>query len=220
MLHPWTIQPDEAVRLQDQLRQRLTLVWDGRPVETVAGADVSYSGNQARASIVVLRFPELIPLSAASVVTPLAFPYIPGLLSFREGPAILAAWERLPLEPDLVFFDGQGIAHPRGFGLACHLGLWLEKPTIGVAKSRLSGRHAVVGALPGERSELVDENDPSKVIGVALRTRQNTKPVYVSPGHLIDVEHALAFTLACCRGYRLPEPARWAHRVAGGGILP
>jgi deoxyribonuclease V len=117
-------------------------------------------------------------------------------------------------------FDGQGIAHPRGLGIASHVGLWLEKPTIGVAKSRLYGFHTEVGARFGDWSELKDERDPALIIGAVLRTREKTNPLYISPGHRIDLEHAVTFVLACCRGYRLPEPTRWAHKVGAGDSLP
>ncbi len=212
-LHPWTLDPDEAIQLQTGLRERLVLAWDERPVSTVGGVDVGITGEQARAAIVVLRYPDLRPLAAVTADTSLRFPYIPGLLAFREGPAVLAAWERLPLRPDLLLFDGQGIAHPRGLGIAAHMGLWLETPTIGVAKSRLYGHHDEVGPRVGDRAALRDERDPSRVIGVVLRTREGANPIYVSPGHLMDVEQAASFVLACCRGYRLPEPTRWAHRA-------
>jgi deoxyribonuclease V len=212
-LHPWTLDPDEAIQLQAGLRERLVLAWDGRPVSTVGGVDVSLAGDLARAAIVVMRYPDLTLLTTVTADTPLLFPYIPGLLAFREGPAVLAAWERLPLRPDLLLFDGQGIAHPRGLGIAAHMGLWLETPTIGVAKSRLYGHHDEIGPRVGDRAALRDEHDPSRVIGVVLRTREGANPIYVSPGHLMDVEQAASFVLACCRGYRLPEPTRWAHRA-------
>lgn len=213
-LHPWTPDPDEAIRLQLHLRDHLVLAWDGRPVVTVAGVDVSYAGDQARAAIAVMSFPELEPLVAVSAEASSPFPYIPGLLAFREGPAVLAAWEKLPSKPDLLLFDGQGIAHPRGFGLASHLGLWLETPSIGVAKSRLYGFHAEVGQHRRKWSELCDEAEPGRILGSVLRTREKTRPLFISPGHLIDLEHAIAFVLACCRGFRLPEPSRWAHKVS------
>jgi deoxyribonuclease V len=146
------------------------------------------------------------------------FPYIPGLLAFREGPAVLTAWEILLNKPDLIMFDGQGIAHPRGIGIASHMGLWLERPTIGVAKSRLYGRHAEVGPKLSDRADLLDRAD--NIIGTVVRTRERTNPLYISPGHLIDVKHAAEFVLACNGGYRLPEPTRWAHKVAGGEKLP
>lgn len=219
-LHSWELAPAEAVRVQAQLRERLKLTWDEPAITTVGGVDIGLQGENARAAIVVLRYPELTPLTSAIAEVPLVFPYIPGLLAFREGPAILAAWERLPLQPDLVMFDGQGIAHPRGLGIASQLGLWLERPTIGVAKSRLYGRHAEPGPRRGDQTPLYDENEPSRSIGAVVRTRERSHPLYISPGHLIDVPHAVAFVLACCTGYRLPEPTRWAHRVAGGATLP
>lgn len=219
-LHPWTLDPEEASRLQVRLRERLVLAWDGRPVKTVGGVDVDLEGDLARAAIVVLRYPDLTPLAAVTADVPLVFPYIPGLLAFREGPAVLAAWEKLPLRPDLLMFDGQGIAHPRGFGIAAHIGLWLETPSIGVAKSRLYGRHDEVGPHFGDRVELVDPHDPAHVIGTVLRTREKTKPLYISPGNWMDPQHATEFVLACCRGYRLPEPTRWAHKVGAGAHLP
>jgi len=151
---------------------------------------------------------------------PLVFPYIPGLLSFREGPAILAAWEKLQTQPDLLMFDGQGIAHPRGLGIASQMGLWLEQPTLGVGKSRLYGRHSAPGLKRGEWAELRDERDPKKIIGAVLRTREGVNPVYISPGHLIDLPTCIEFVLTCCGKYRLPEPTRWAHKVAGGEKLP
>jgi len=129
-LHPWKLDPEEAIQLQAQLRERLVLSWDGRPVTTVGGVDVSYTGDLACAGIVILSYPDLAPLESVTAFTPLIFPYIPGLLTFREGPPILAAWEKLAVKPALLLFDGQGIAHPRGLGLASHLGLWLEIPTM------------------------------------------------------------------------------------------
>jgi len=219
-LHPWTLDPVAAAEIQTALRSRLVLSWDGRPVAAIAGVDVSTRADRARAAIVVLTYPGLVPLESATADAPLSFPYIPGFLSFREGPAVLAAWEKLKAVPDLVMFDGQGIAHPRGIGIAAHMGLWLEIPTIGVAKSRLYGRHAEPGPLRGDAAELTDPREKGRVIGAVLRTRDNTRPLYVSPGHLIDVPNAVRLVLDCCTRYRLPEPTRWAHRVAGGEVLP
>lgn len=219
-LHAWDLSPDDAARVQTQLRERLVLAWDGREITTVGGVDIGLTGEVARAAIVVLRYPDLTPLTSATAEVPLVFPYIPGLLAFREGPAILAAWEQLAIPPELVMFDGQGIAHPRGLGIASQLGLWLERPTIGVAKSRLYGRHAEPGPRRGDQAPLYDERDPARVIGTVLRTHERGNPLYISPGHLIDVPHAVTCVLACCTGYRLPEPTRWAHNVAGGAALP
>lgn len=217
-LHNWNLTPQEAVRIQIEFRSRLVLKWDGRPVSTIGGVDVSIKAEFARAAIVVLRYPDLIPIEAAVEDAPLVFPYIPGLLAFREGPAVLAAWHKLQNKPDLLMFDGQGIAHPRGVGIASHMGLWLERPTIGVAKSRLYGLHAEVGPKRGDRADLLDKN--TNVIGAVVRTREKTNPLYISPGHLMDVMHAVEFVIACCTSYRLPEPTRWAHKIAGGEKLP
>ena len=217
-LHPWDLSPGEAAQVQKKLREHLILQWDGRPVATVGGVDISIKPETARAAIVVIRFPELTSVEAVTADAPLVFPYIPGLLAFREGPAVLAAWEMLDNKPDLLMFDGQGIAHPRGMGIASLMGLWLERPTIGVAKSRLYGKHDEVGAARGDRAELLDRQ--GNVIGTVLRTRERTNPLYISPGHRIDVQHATEFVLACLTGYRLPEPTRWAHKIAGGSSLP
>ncbi len=219
-LHAWELSPKEAIRLQRELSHRLVLSWGGREVTSVAGVDVSVKDGLSRAAIVVLRYPNLEPIEAVTAEADAVFPYVPGLLTFREGPVILAAWEKLKSRPDLLLFDGQGIAHPRGMGLAAHMGLWLDLPSIGVAKSRLYGVHESPGPKRGDSTELHDGKDPELVIGTVLRTRSNVKPVFVSPGHLIDVERATEFTLACCTRYRLPETTRWAHRVAGGGSLP
>jgi deoxyribonuclease V len=244
-LHSWQLEPKQAIQVQHSVRERLVLAWDGREVRTVGGVDVSIKQGLARAAIAVLRFPELALLEAATAEAPVSFPYIPGLLSFREGPVVLAAWERLQAKPDLLLFDGQGIAHPRGIGLAAHMGLWLGCPSIGVAKTWLYGEHDEPGPLRGEIAELraPERGQPGQephavraaqhllsaqpVIGAVVRTRTGVKPLYVSPGHLIDVPHAVRYTLDCCTRYRLPETTRVAHRlcaqaprVAGGGRLP
>src|SRR5687768_2683110 len=224
-LHSWDLSPAEAAQVQANLRERLVLVWDRRLVTTIGGVDISIKtdpanehwAGSARAAIVVLQYPNLKPLEAVTADAPLVFPYIPGFLAFREGPAVLAAWSKLQNKPDLLMFDGQGIAHPRGVGIAAQMGLWLERPTIGVAKSRLYGRHEEVGPQRGVRASLLDKS--GNIIGTVLRTRERANPLYVSPGHLIDVEHATEFVMACCTGYRLPEPTRWAHKVAGGENL-
>lgn len=217
-LHPWNLSPGEAAQVQKKLRERLILQWDGRPVAAIGGVDVSIKPETARAAIVVIRIPELTPVEAVTADAPLVFPYIPGLLAFREGPAVLAAWEMLDVKPDLLIFDGQGIAHPRGMGIASLMGLWLDRPTIGVAKSRLYGKHTEVGPGRGDRAELLDRQ--GNIIGTVLRTRERTNPLYISPGHRIDVQHATEFVLGCLTGYRLPEPTRWAHKIAGGSTLP
>jgi deoxyribonuclease V len=166
----------------------------------------------ARAAVVVLRYPDLAPVETALAESPVVFSYIPGLLAFREAPVILAACEKLATEPDLFIFDGQGIAHPRRLGIACHVGLFLDRPTIGCAKSRLCGEH---GALPSPAGAWAPLTDGGEVIGAAVRTRAGVRPVYVSAGHRVDLETAIRYVIACCRGYRLPEPCRLAHQAAG-----
>lgn len=218
--HDWSLTPEEAIRVQADLRSRLILTWDNRTVETIGGVDVDLEDNIARAAIVVLRLPDLKPIEGVTADAPLVFPYIPGLLAFREGPAVLAAWEKVQHKPEVVMFDGQGIAHPRGIGIAAQMGLWIERPTIGVAKSRLYGRHESVGPRRGDRVDLHDERDPAQVIGAVLRTRESTNPLYISPGHLIDVPHAVDLVLRCVTTFRLPEPTRWAHKFAAGERLP
>ncbi|MGD9675957.1 MAG: deoxyribonuclease V [Candidatus Bipolaricaulia bacterium] len=219
-LHPWTVTPRQAAGIQLELRVRLDLSWSERPVSTVAGIDVSVVRNLARAAVVVLGFPDLRPRASATAEMKNVFPYVPGLLSFREGPVILAAWEKLGAKPDLVLFDGHGTAHPRGMGIASHMGLWLDVPTIGVAKSRLCGVAMEPGSHRGAVADLLDEADPRRVLGAVVRTKDATHPVFVSPGHRIDLVHAVEFVLRCVGSHRLPEPTRWAHHVAGGGALP
>jgi len=212
MTHPWKVTPKEAFAIQEALRRRVVPRWDRRrKVRRVAGADMSVKGGRARAAVAVLSFPELEPVEEAIFEGPVPFPYVPGLLSFRECPPLLEAFHRLRTRPDLLIADGQGIAHPRGLGLAAHLGVLLELPAVGCAKSRLCGEYDPPGPEAGSRSELRFRGE---VVGAVLRTRSRVKPVFVSIGHRIDLEHAVAFTLACCRGFRLPEPTRAAHRAA------
>ena len=219
-LHEWTLDPGAAIALQTHLREQVRLEWDGRPVQRMAGIDMSLTDNKAHAAIVVFSFPDLKPIEGVTADEPLIFPYISGLLSFREGPAILAAWRKLAQPPDVVMIDGMGIAHPRGLGIAAHMGLWLQRPTIGVGKSRLYGRHAEVPLEPGSQVDLIDPRQDNRVIGAVLRTRPRANPLYISPGHLIDVPTAVDFVRRCLRGYRLPEPTRWAHKFAAGEALP
>jgi len=213
-LHAWDVTPAEAVALQQQLRAQVSLLPDRGPVQRVAGVDVSFPEGEARAAVVVLSFPSLQMVDQALAQIPLSFPYVPGLLTFREGPAVLAAFERLTLWPDLVLFDGQGLAHPRRFGLACHLGLFLDLPSIGCAKSRLCGTHAEPGLEKGDWAPL---SDGGEVIGAAVRTCPGRRPLYVSPGHRVDLPTAISYVLACCAGRRIPETTRRAHRLCTGG---
>ncbi len=207
--------PADAVVLQRELRAHLILTDRLGPVRRVAGVDVGFEadGTVTRAAVAVLRYPELELLESAIARRPTTFPYIPGLLSFRELPAVLAALEQLRESPDLLLCDGQGIAHPRRFGLASHLGLLADLPSIGVAKSRLCGTHE---EPPNQRGAWTPLRAGEEIIGAVLRTRPGVKPVYVSPGHRISQETALAYVMHCCTRYRLPETTRYAHRLASG----
>jgi deoxyribonuclease V len=216
--HPWDLSIEQARALQSQLATRVSAEngFDPGAVRTVAGVDVGFPGGRARAAVVVLSFPALEPLDCARAEMEVPFPYVPGLLTFREGPVVLAALEQLGTWPDLFLFDGQGIAHPLRVGLAAHLGVLLDWPSIGCAKSRLTGTHAEPGNDVGDWAPLVDG---AETIGAVLRTRRGVRPVYVSVGHQVDLPTAIEFVLRCTRGYRLPETTRWAHKVAGGAEL-
>ncbi|MDH4208954.1 MAG: deoxyribonuclease V [Anaerolineae bacterium] len=211
--HSWAVSIAEAKGIQLSLRNRLSTQADLGLVRTVAGVDVGAKGNSTRAAVVVLSYPELELLEQSVAELPATMPYVPGFLSFREAPAILAACEGLATEPDLFLFDGQGLAHPRRFGIASHVGVILDKPSIGCAKSRLCGTHHEPAAEAGSYVLLYDGDE---VIGAVLRTRDAVRPVYVSIGHRLDLETAVAYVIGCCRGYRLPEPTRRAHRAASG----
>ena len=206
--------PKEAQQLQIALASSVVREDCSQGVEWVAGVDVHYpEKGLARAAAVLFHYPDLIQESVQVIEEDVAFPYVPGLLSFREAPAALRALGALPRRPGLVMVDGQGIAHPRRLGLASHLGLWLDVPTIGCAKSRLIGEADKPGTEAGAWSPLVDKGE---TIGAVLRTRTGVKPLYVSIGHRVDLDAAIQWVLGCCKGYRLPEPARWAHRAASG----
>jgi deoxyribonuclease V len=213
-LHDWDLTPEAAIALQRELAGRVRLSDEGGPVATIAGVDVSFpeGGEVTQAAVVLVGYPDFEVRAQVVVEEPTRFPYIPGLLSFRETPTILEAFRHLDTPPDLVIVDGQGIAHPRRFGIASHLGLWLDRPAIGCAKSRLTGYHRPVGPEPGDYADLTVAG--GTVIGAALRTRRGANPLYVSPGHRIGVVAAREWVLACARGYRLPEPTRLAHRAA------
>jgi deoxyribonuclease V len=209
-LHDWDVAPAEAVALQQRLREQVRLQPAPQPVRTIAGADLSFDlgSETVYAGIVVLSLPGLQTLEETGVTSRATFPYVPGLLSFREAPALLEAWERLRVEPDAVMLDGQGVAHPRRLGIASHLGLFLQRPTLGCAKSKLVGRFEEPGPERGDWSALVHRGEQ---VGAALRTKRRTLPIYVSPGHLLDLPGALSLALACGGGYRVPEPTRRAH---------
>lgn len=212
-LHDWNVTYEEARKIQEDLREKLVLHDEGIPgdIRLVAGADISYAKGEDLfyAAVVLLKFPELEIVEQSSLSERVTFPYIPGLLSFREGPVLLKAFEQLKMVPDVAVFDGQGIAHPRGFGLASHMGLFLSIPTIGCAKTRLVGApRNETGNRPGDYTHLILNDD---VVGAVLRTKRNVKPVFVSQGHRIGMERSIEIILASCRGYRLPEPTRKAH---------
>lgn len=212
-LHPWNLTPRQAVALQNRLRSRLELVPPRGPLRRIAGADISYErfSDLAHAAFVVLELPDLKIIARSHATARMTFPYVPGLLTFREAPALLNAWSRLALEPDVVMFDGMGIAHPRRMGIAAHLGLLLDKPAIGCGKSRLFGAHDEPGMRAGSWKPL---RDGGETIGAVLRTRDGINPIYVSPGHHMDLKTAIQLTMACVGRYRIPEPTRQAHLYA------
>jgi len=226
-LHTWDVTYQEAVSLQQELCNRLISTQSHLPrtIKTVAGADISYSkgSNLFFAAVLILAYPDLEVIEEASSSAQVSFPYIPGLLTFREGPPLLQAFAKIKRVPDVVIFDGQGISHPRGIGLASHLGLFLNIPTIGCAKKRLVGTHEEVGIEAGSIAPLRFGN---KTIGAAVRTKSNVQPVYISPGHKIGLDKAISIALSSCSGYRLPEPVRQAHlavnrlRMENPGVSP
>ena len=209
--HPWNVSPRDAVAIQRELAGRVRAVPLVTPVRTIAGVDVSVRGDTLQTAIVVLSFPELETVEQAVWQGAVLFPYVPGLLSFREMPAILPALERLRTMPDVFMTDSQGLAHPRRFGLACHLGVLLDAPAFGVAKTRLCGRYDEPGRQKGSTAPLVEGPD---VIGAVVRTRTGVKPVYVSIGHRITLEDAVRLTLACAPRFKIPEPTRRAHLLS------
>lgn len=217
-LHRWDVSPAAARAIQDELSSRVTRHTALGKVRCVAGADVHPLGSRSSGRsgemvgiVSVLSYPELTPVETAQAIVPAEFPYIPGLLSFREAPAVLAALARLTRVPDLLLVDGQGLAHPRRFGLACHLGVLLDLPAIGCAKSILVGKHSPLAAERGARAALIHKGD---AVGAAVRTRSGVQPVYVSVGHRVDLAAAVTWTLQCTSRYRIPEPLRQAHLTA------
>jgi deoxyribonuclease V len=212
-LHSWDLTPKEAIALQRELRDRVERADRIGEVRHVAGVDAGFEddGRTVRAAVAVLAFPSLELVEHVVAREPARFPYVPGLLSFREAPAVLAAFERVATPVDLLLYDGQGYAHPRRFGIACHVGLLLDCPSIGVAKSRLIGDERVPRNRRGAWSPLVDAGE---TIGAVLRTRVDVKPIYVSIGHRTSLETAMKWTMACVKGFRLPETTRWADRIA------
>jgi len=216
-LHPWVVSPAEAAQIQRMLSPQVIRRGEPAEVRLIAGVDISVDASRRRGigAVIVLSYPDLQLVEASIEEADLSFPYVPGLLSFRETPVLRSALEKLSNRPDLLIADAQGLAHPRRFGLACHLGLLLDLPTIGCAKSRLIGEHWPLGEEVGSRADLTDEGE---VIGSVLRTRSGTRPVFVSIGHRISLRAAEEWVLRCCKGYRLPEPTRLAHQAAGGQL--
>src|SRR5215831_1628030 len=212
-LHSWDVSAEEAMAIQQRLRALVVREngFDPAQVHTIAGVDASYR-DKAYAAIVVLALPDLHVVEQAVAERETPFPYVPGLLSFREAPAVLDAMEKLTARPDLLMFDGQGIAHPRRLGIAAHMGVYLGMPSIGCAKSRLTGSYTEPGPNAGDFAPLMAGREQ---VGVVLRSKARTNPLFISIGHLIDLPTAKSFVLRTLRGYRLPEPTRLADRLAG-----
>ena len=211
--HRWDVSPAEARAIQQRLRGELITSDRLGKVDYVAGVDVGFErrGKLTRAAVSVLTFPDLTPVEDSVVCVPTNFPYVPGLLSFREIPAIVKALQALRQLPDMILCDGQGYAHPRRFGLACHLGVITGLPTIGVAKSRLLGNH---DEPPQQRGAWTPLTHQDEVVGAVLRTRMNVKPLYISIGHRMTLATACDYTMGCITRYRLPETTRRADRLA------
>jgi deoxyribonuclease V len=215
--HSWQVNPSEAFDIQLRLASEVSRSNEVASPRFIAGVDISVdrAHGMATGAVVVLNYPEFRVVETEVVAGKVDFPYVPGLLSFREAPLTLATCEQLKITPDLILVDGQGIAHPRRMGLASHLGLFLDTPTIGCAKSRLCGSHQTPGWKPGSYAELVDGEE---TIGAVLRTKLGTNPIYVSIGHRVDLQASIYWVMQCCRGYRIPEPTRLAHLAAGGKL--
>jgi deoxyribonuclease V len=212
--HSWKVSYREAKDIQLRLRKKVRLKPYKDRLRTITGVDVSFEKEQQRcfAAAVTFSFPDLEKVEELYVVEKLAFPYIPGLLTFREGPAIVNALSRLIIQPDLLMFDGQGIAHPKRIGIASHMGVLYSMPTIGCAKSRLCGVYDPPNRTKGSFAYLYSKD--GEKLGVVLRTRGGVKPLFVSPGHLIDIQGAMDIVLACAVKYRLPEPTRIADKLS------
>jgi deoxyribonuclease V len=209
-LHPWKVSPQEAIHIQTKLQKKVILTSGLDQIKRIAGADISYSRETKKAygAIIIFSFPELEILETEFAVEEVGFPYIPGLLTFREGPVLLKACELVKDAPDVIIFDGQGIAHPRRIGLATHLGILLDRPTIGCAKSKLTGRYSEPDDAAGSYTFLKEGDE---IIGAVVRARKGIKPLFVSSGYRINLASAIEIVLKCIRGYRLPEPTRQAH---------
>ena len=213
-LHSWDVTPAEAIRIQQQIRERVTRRGRILNPEFVAGADAAFDtdANRVYAAVVVLRFPSLEPVETVISRSRLTFPYVPGLLAFREAPALLRAFARVQHDPQVVFIDGHGVSHPRAAGIACHIGLSLDRPVVGCAKSLLTGTYKEPAASHGATSPVYDE--AGSIVGAAVRTRDRVRPVFISIGHKISLAEAVRLTLACGKGYRIPESTRQADLLA------
>lgn len=213
-LHDWTLQPKQAIALQRDLASQVitNTPLDFDSIKLVAGVDVSVKNNISQAAVVVLTFPELELIETVRVQQPTQYPYIPGLLSFREGPVLEQAFAKLDHTPDVFIFDGMGQIHPRKMGIASHMGLWLDRPTIGCGKSHFIGEYDQPAMSKGSYTPLVYKGDQ---LGVVLRTRDKVKPVYISVGHRADLDSAIRLTMAVTPKYKLPRPIRLAHNAAG-----
>jgi len=208
--HPWNLSPREAVALQKQLAEKVQRAGQLESCRYVAGADVAYNRTNRYlvAAVIVWDCEQRRVIEQHVIEQPVSFPYVPGLLSFRESPGVIAVLARVRSRPDLLMIDGHGYAHPRRFGIACHLGVLFDLPTIGCAKSRLIGKH---GDVPDQVGAWVPLHDKGEIIGAVVRTRLYVRPMYISIGHKLDLEQAIYWTLKCCDGYRVPEPTRLAH---------
>ena len=211
-LHPWNVSHKKAIEIQERLKKSIVLKFAVKKPELIAGADVSYTKKSEifYASVVVFKLQAMEKVEEVTANGKVGFPYISGLLSFRESPILLKAFAKIKSEPDVIILDAQGIAHPRGIGLASHIGLLLNKPSIGCAKTRLIGEYNEVGGEAGCHSPLMIKE---KIVGAVLRTKANVKPAFVSPGHKIDLNTSIDLVLKSCRGCRLPEPIRQAHNL-------
>jgi len=205
-----SLSPAQAIELQNELRKQIRIEPLTKPIQTIAGADISFNKYEETvyAGIIVLSFPDLQEVAKSTVISKTSFPYIPGLLSFREVPSLLKAWDQLKIKPDLMVLDGQGIAHPRRMGIATHFGLVTDTPAIGCAKSLLTGKFEALAEAAGSESLIYDGEE---VIGAALRTKNKVNPVFISPGHRINLQQSLEIIKRCVAGYRIPEPTRKAH---------
>lgn len=217
-LHSWNLNPQQAIKIQDKLRRKIKLTDFKIKPQLIAAADVAFKDNLACGAVILMKLPDLRIIEWVRKTKKIKFPYIPGLLTFREGPVLENCFRAAKFEPDVIIFDGQGIAHPRNMGIATHMGILLDKPTIGCAKTHLFGDYTAPQNLRGTFSYLLGPQ--RKKIGAVLRTRVNVKPVFVSPGYKIDIESAVRLILMCARKYRIPEPLRAAHQLSQRQPIP